>query len=42
MLAGFIKKGAFDIKQYKKEKKFLGRFIIYPEYTFDEKLKFLK
>lgn len=34
------KKSILNVRAFKKEKKFLGKFIIYPEYKFDEKLKF--
>ena len=40
-IAQLVKKSTeFDLAAYKKERKFLGKFVIYPEYEFDKKLKF--
>lgn len=40
-LAKLVKENLdFDINAYKRERKYLGKFLIYPEYEFDKKLKF--
>ncbi len=42
-LANLVKKNLdFDIDLYRKERKYLGKFMIFPEYKFDQKLKFLR
>lgn len=42
-LANLVKKNLdFDLAAYQKERKYLGKFLIYPQYKFDEKLKFMR